>query len=155
MSELGTRRFQIASEEDRLWCAGEAKRLSAEIGFDPIAQGEIALCVAELTGNAAKHAGKGLLELGVIGDPRVGIRVIVEDNGPGLRNPEMVLIDGYSEGRKRTPDTPRLPGESLGIGLGAVKRLMSHVEIQNRPGEGVRVVAVRWLERPKGGMDYR
>jgi serine/threonine-protein kinase RsbT len=153
--EPATRRFEIASVDDRYWCAGEARRLSAEIGFDPKAQGEIAVSVAELVGNAAKHAGRGSLELSAIGDPRVGIRVVVEDHGPGLTDPEMALIDGYSEGRKLSPDSPRQRGQGLGVGLGAVVRLMSEVDIQNRPGQGLRIVAVRWLDDAKSPISGR
>jgi serine/threonine-protein kinase RsbT len=152
MSELVPRRFEIASVDDRFWCAGEARRMSAELGFDSIAQGEIAVSVAELVANAAKHAGQGSLELSIIDEPRLGVRVVVEDNGPGLSDPEMAVVDGYSEGRRLSPDSPRLPGQGLGVGLGAVVRFMSHVDIQNLPDKGVRIVAVRWLDDSKGGI---
>lgn len=143
--------FDIRSEHDRFWCAAEGRRFAATIGFDAKAQGEVAICIAELVSNVAKFAGEGVLILSAVVEPRVGMRITVEDAGPGIADPASVMEDGYSEGRRLEPGTQRRIGQGLGVGLGAVARMMSHVEMENVPGRGLRVVAIKWLEIPTRG----
>jgi serine/threonine-protein kinase RsbT len=141
--------FDIGSEHERFWCAAEGKRYAGAVGFDAKAQGEIAICIAELVSNVAKFAGRGTMTLEALDDPRVGIRIVVVDTGPGVEDPESALQDGFSEGRRLDPGTPRRSGQGLGVGLGAVSRMMSHIEISNVPQQGLRVVATKWLEPPR------
>jgi serine/threonine-protein kinase RsbT len=145
--------FDISNEHDRFWCAAEGKRYAGALGFDAKAQGEVAICIAELVSNVAKFAGCGTLTLSAISEPRLGIRIVVEDAGPGVSDPATVFEDGYSEGRRLDPGTPRRSGQGLGVGLGAVARMMSQVEMVNVPQRGLRVVALKWLEPPsyRGG----
>lgn len=143
--------FDIGNEHDRFWCAAEGRRYAATIGFDTKAQGEVAICIAELVSNVAKFAGRGTLTLSAVHEPRIGIRIVVEDAGPGVEDPTSVFEDGFSEGRKLDPGTPRRTGQGLGVGLGAVARMMSHVEMSNVPQRGLRVVAIKWLELPTRG----
>jgi len=143
--------FDIGNEHDRFWCAAEGRRYAAVIGFDAKAQGEVAICIAELVSNVAKFAGQGTLALSTVVDPRLGIRIVVEDAGPGVDDPASVFKDGFSEGKKLEPGVQRRHGQGLGVGLGAVARMMSHVEMENAPGRGLRVVCIKWLDPPRGG----
>jgi serine/threonine-protein kinase RsbT len=139
-------RFDIGNEHDRFWCAAEGRRYASVIGFDTKAQGEVAICIAELVSNVAKFAGHGTIELSTVKEPRLGMRIVVEDAGPGVDDPASVFEDGFSEGRRLDPGTPRRSGQGLGVGLGAVARMMSQVEMVNVPKRGLRVVAIKWLE---------
>lgn len=140
--------FEIGNEHDRFWCAAEGKRFASALGFDTRAQGEVAICIAELVSNVAKFAGRGTLTLQAIGEPRLGMRIVVEDAGPGVADPASVFQDGFSEGRRLGPGTQRRSGQGLGVGLGAVARMMSHVEMINPPQRGLRVVALKWVDPP-------
>jgi serine/threonine-protein kinase RsbT len=106
------------------------------------------VCVAELASNAAKHAGRGRIELSAAvaldGSGRVGCRVRAVDAGPGIEAVEDALRDGFSEGRELTPDVPISARRGLGIGLGTVCRLMSDVRVVSRVGGGVVIEAVLW-----------
>lgn len=143
--------FDIGNEHDRFWCAAEGRRYAAAIGFDAKAQGEIAICIAELVSNVAKFAGTGTLEFSLVKEPKSGIRIVVEDAGPGVQDPATVFEDGFSEGRRLEPGVPKRTGQGLGVGLGAVARMMSHVEMLNVPKRGLRVVCIKWLEPPSRG----
>ena len=143
--------FDIGNEHDRFWCAAEGRRYASVIGFDAKAQGEVAICIAELISNVAKFAGRGTLALSTVTEPRLGMRIVVEDAGPGIDNPASVFEDGFSEGRRLEPGTQRRIGQGLGVGLGAVARMMSHVEMENAPGRGLRVVCIKWLDPTRGG----
>ncbi len=138
--------LSIASESDRLWASGEARRFAAELGFHAEDQARIALCVAELASNAAKHAGGGRVEIAEVIAPARGCRVRVEDHGPGLGAVDEALRDGFSEGRWLTPDVPLQSRRGLGVGLGAVRRLMSDVRVLSSSNEGLIIEAVLWRE---------
>lgn len=144
--------LQIASEDDRLWASGEARRFAAELGFSLDDQARIAVCVAELASNAAKHGGGGSVEISEVTYPAHGCRVRVEDHGPGIGAVDEALRDGFSEGRWLTGDVPWSERRGLGVGLGAVRRLMSDVRVLSSPNEGVIIEAVLWrkLSRPPG-----
>jgi serine/threonine-protein kinase RsbT len=106
--------------------------------------GQVALAVAELVSNVARHGGgRGRLVLRALEQPRPGVEVVVCDNGPGIANPELALQDGWSRGGQRTPDSPR---DGLGTGLGAVRRAMDELRIDPRFEGGTRVTARKFLD---------
>lgn len=150
---MRARVLEIATEQDRFWASGEARRFAAALGFSPEDQGRLSLCVAELASNAAKYAGRGRIELAEIGEPRPGCRVRATDDGPGIAAAEEALRDGFSEGRWLTPDVPLHERRGLGIGLGAVSRLMSEVRVLQRPTGGLVVEAVLFRRAPAGGNE--
>ena len=149
---IPARIFEIAAEEDRFWISGEARRFAAARGFSPAEQARRAGCGAELASNTAKHAGRGRLDLAEVtalpaspaGEIAIGCRVCAVDDGPGIAAVDDALRDGFSEGRPLTPDTPLSERRGLGIGLGAVCRLMSEVRVVSRRGGGVMIEAVLW-----------
>jgi anti-sigma regulatory factor (Ser/Thr protein kinase)/serine/threonine protein phosphatase PrpC len=117
---------------------GEAKRkahaIATKIGFDPIACDEIVLAVSELASNLIKHAHGGELVLTPLTkDKEKGMQIESLDNGPGIVNIEEAMADGFST------------VGSLGIGLGAVNRLMDEFEIASPRGAGVRIVCRKWV----------
>ncbi|MFI5297616.1 MAG: ATP-binding protein [Polyangiales bacterium] len=143
--------IEITAEDDRYGAAGEARRFAAALGFASREQARVAVCVAELASNVAKHAGRGRIELSEVmpsaplgSAPRIGCRVCALDDGPGISAIDDSLRDGFSEGRFLTPDTPARERRGLGAGLGAVVRLMSEVTVVSPPGGGVVVEAVLW-----------
>ncbi len=137
--------LKIAHEVDVIWCTSRSAAFSKKAGFEGKELWEIAIAVRELTTNVLKFAGSGTLELRLVGQPRKGIEVTVEDEGPGIEDIEAAMADGCSEGEFFTKDAPITNRSSLGTGLGAVKRLMDNVEIENNPEGGTRVVAYKWL----------
>lgn len=147
-----TRALEIASEHDRFWAAGEARRFAAAIGISENGQAVLALCVAELASNAAKYAGRGTIELRELPSPARGCRVRAADDGPGIAEIEEALRDGFSEGRWLTPDVPPSERRGLGVGLGTVCRLMSEVRVMPRPGGGLVIEAVL-RESPSTSME--
>ena len=118
-----------------------ARQLALAIGFDAAAAEELVLVVAELATNIVKHAGSGELRLAFEqATARRGLRVEAVDQGPGIPDVEEALRDGYSS------------KGSLGLGLGALNRLMDELDIDSRrgPDHGTRVVCRRWLREAPG-----
>lgn len=141
---LLARVLPITSEDDRWGAAGEAKRFAARLGFNAADQARVAVCVAELASNIAKYAKQGEIELAEVTLPSCGCRVRATDNGPGIAGVEESLRDGFSEGRWLTPDIPLSERRGLGVGLGAVCRLMSDVRILSSASGGLLIEAVLW-----------
>jgi len=114
---------------------GEARRhaaaLAAECGLDEVAAGRLALVVTELGTNLLRHARDGRLWIAAARGA-AEVEVIAVDAGPGMRDIERSLHDGFSTG-----GTP-------GTGLGAVRRLADRFDVHSGvPGGTVIVARVR------------
>ena len=107
----------------------------------------LAIAVCELCSNVLKFAGGGTVHIDQMDYPKPGLRIVVEDEGPGIDDIESALKDGFSEGRliAERDGTVRLRG--LGAGLGAVQRLMDTLHVENREEGGLRVVTEKFLQR--------
>jgi serine/threonine-protein kinase RsbT len=102
------------------------------VGFSLVDQTKLVTAASELARNTIIYGGGGTVELQELNGPRRGIRLVFEDSGPGIKDMDAVLKDGYST------------GGGLGLGLGGAKRLSNEFEISSRPGEGTRVSITRW-----------
>ncbi|GCD21152.1 TorS-related protein [Cellulomonas algicola] len=119
---------------DHVSATGTARRAAASlarrVGMSEERAGEIALVVAELTGNQINHAGSGSLLLRVrhaAAGPVV--EAVAVDSGPGMVNVAASLTDGVSS------------AGTLGIGLGTLSRLATSWDIWSRPGSGTVITA--------------
>ena len=63
---------------------------------------------------------------------RRGLRLVFEDQGPGIPDIEQALRDGFTS------------GGGLGLGLGGARRLVNEFEIQSSPGQGTKITVVKW-----------
>jgi serine/threonine-protein kinase RsbT len=130
---LESKSISLDSEHDILIARGEVRRLAASLGFSMIDQTRLATVTSELARNIVKYARSGRL----IAQPTeamrgVGLRLIFEDEGPGIHNVEAAMRDGFSTGR------------GLGKGLPGSKRLVHEFQIESNAGHGTRVTIVRW-----------
>ena len=133
-------------DSDASWCRQQVTRFASDIGFSGRQLWEIAIAVSELVSNAVKFAGGGTLRIRVVTEPRTGVEITVEDQGPGIQDIPSALLDGYSEGRMLgDEDLISIPRRGLGAGLGAVQRMTDSLCIENVDGGGLRAVAVKWL----------
>jgi anti-sigma regulatory factor (Ser/Thr protein kinase) len=115
-----------------------ALRLAADLGFDEVLAGRVAIVALEVSTNILKHAGRGeiLLQVNSDSDGSPELELIALDKGPGMANLELCIEDGYTT------------GTSYGGGLGAIRRLAHESDFFSVPGEGTAVLA-RWkVPRP-------
>jgi len=113
--------------------------MAASIGFSAVECEEIVVATTELASNLVKHAGGGSIALTTVSaGGRSGICIESQDGGPGIADIEQALTDGYST------------AGSLGIGLGAVNRLMDDLELRSESVTGAHLVCHRW-RRPELG----
>jgi anti-sigma regulatory factor (Ser/Thr protein kinase) len=110
-----------------------AVRLAERLGFDDSRVGDVGIVVSEIAANLWKHAVGAALGIQVaLRDGVAGVRVIATDNGPGMADLDLSALDGHST------------AGTLGVGLGAVHRLSSVVDISSVPGRGTVLVADLW-----------
>lgn len=103
----------------------DIKKIAESIGFEAKRLAEIEIVISEITSNIIKHTpGGSILVKHVFKGNLEGIEIISIDNGPGMFNPLMMLKDGVS-----TTNT-------LGQGLGAIKRLSDNFDIYSVPKWG-------------------
>ena len=86
---------------------------------DTVARAEIV--AVELAGNILQHAERGTLAIASLPSGS-GVHILASDLGPGLGDVERAMSDGFSTG-----STP-------GLGLGAVGRLVSSMDVYSRRG---------------------
>ena len=116
-----------------------ATDLAGRAGFDESRLGEVGIAATELASNLVKHAGEGFVVLRPVRSGEVtGIELITIDSGPGRRNLGALVSDGATT------------AGTLGIGLGAVKRMAATLRLHSVPGHGTVVAADLWpgRERP-------
>jgi serine/threonine-protein kinase RsbT len=123
----------IRTENDVVQTRQTARLWASEVGFSLVAQTKIVTAASELARNVLVHGGGGIARLEMLQEsPRRGLRVVFEDQGPGIPDIELALRDGYTT------------GNGLGLGLGGSRRLVGEFEIVSRPGEGTRVTITNW-----------
>ena len=116
-----------------------AIRLATKLGFDEGRVGDVGIVVSEITANLWKHASQGSLGLQIAvrgGIP--GVRVIATDHGPGMHDVGLSALDGHST------------SGTLGVGLGAVLRLSTSVDISTQPRRGTVLCADLWPDGEPG-----
>ena len=123
----------IRSSEDVVLVRHAVREWAVAMGFNLVDQTKIVTAASELARNVVVYAGGGTLRLEALNDDRRrGLRLIFEDQGPGIADIERAMRDGFST------------GSGLGLGLGGAKRLSNEFEIESRPGAGTRVAITRW-----------
>jgi anti-sigma regulatory factor (Ser/Thr protein kinase) len=130
--------------------ASEARRaalkIANQLGFNDVAQGNLAIVVTEAATNLLKHGGGGKIILRSLenGDRR-GVEMLASDSGVGIANISECLRDGYST------------AGSSGTGLGAISRLSSSWAIFSVPNQGTIVQSASWtggpVSIPAGSID--
>ncbi|HEX3322940.1 MAG TPA: anti-sigma regulatory factor [Terriglobales bacterium] len=132
MTVVSTESVPVKSEPDVVAVRRRVREISAQLGFSLVDQTKVVTAASELARNTIIHGGGGKLQLEALNGPRVGLRLIFEDSGPGIPDIELALRDGFTT------------GSGLGLGLGGSKRLVNEFDILSRPGEGTRVTITRW-----------
>lgn len=99
--------------------------IASGAGFTENKVGEIDIIVAEIVTNLVKHAGGGKLLAKLVKEDDIdGIELISVDDGPGMADLSRMLVDGMST------------TNSLGQGLGAIKRMSDIFQVYTQKGWG-------------------
>ncbi|MEV4517992.1 SpoIIE family protein phosphatase [Dactylosporangium sp. NPDC049525] len=127
---------------DEAGAAGVARRVAVDcarrLGFSDERAGEVAIVAAELASNLHRHADVGSLSVRCLrAGASGGVELVAVDSGPGMADLVFSGADGTST------------AGTLGIGLGAVRRLSSHSGGYSLPGRGTVLTAQLWAGRDR------
>jgi serine/threonine-protein kinase RsbT len=123
----------LRSDEDVVGLRKQVRERAVAIGLSLVDQTKLVTAASELARNTIKYGGGGEVHLDSLNDGyRHGIGLLFVDAGPGIRDIDQALRDGFTS------------GGGLGLGLGGSRRLVDEFEIESRAGEGTAVAIVKW-----------
>jgi serine/threonine-protein kinase RsbT len=133
LAAFASQLIQIREQMDIVRARAEAKKLAGQIGFGLGDQTRLATAVSELARNVLQYAGEGQCQISDISSTtELGVRIAVEDHGPGIPDITRAMQDGFST------------SGGLGAGLPGTQRLMDSFHIESCPqGTKVTVSMVR------------
>lgn len=130
---LRTERVTLRSSEDIVNARQAVRSLAVELGFSLVDQTKIVTAASEIARNTVIYGGGGWAEIEPVEHlGRKGLRIVFQDEGPGIPDIEKALKDGYTT------------GSGLGLGLGGAKRLVNDFAIESKVGAGTRISLTRW-----------
>jgi serine/threonine-protein kinase RsbT len=123
----------VRTPEDVVAVRQSVRAWAVELGFSLVDQTKVVTAASELARNTIIYGGGGTVTLeAVASGGRRGLRVTFLDEGPGIKDLEQAMKDGFTT------------GSGLGLGLGGAKRLSSEFDIVSALGQGTRVAITRW-----------
>ena len=133
MRVLNSDSMSIRTSEDIVHVRQAVRKSAVSLGFGLVDQTKIVTAASELSRNTLDYGGGGTVQIEVVqNETRTGVRLVFEDQGPGIANIDLALTDGYTS------------GVGMGLGLGGAKRLSHEFDISSKPGSGTRVSILRW-----------
>jgi len=125
--------MELRSTEDIVTVRQMVRRQAVAMGFGIVDQTKIVTAASELARNTVDYGGGGTVRIEVVRNgARSALRLVFEDQGPGIADIEQALKDGFTS------------GHGMGLGLGGARRLSHEFEIDSKPGTGTRVSILRW-----------
>lgn len=128
--------FHFDVDGDDFTSAGQAsvtvKKNLRQLGISPETIRRVSIAMYEGEINMVIHAGGGVADVMVYEDC---IEIILEDNGPGIKNIEQAMQEGFST----ASDTIRSLGFGAGMGLPNMKRYSDDMNITSEVGVGTKI----------------
>lgn len=125
-------RVQIRTDADIVGARQKAREMATSLGFSEMELAVVATAISEVARNIVLYAKEGDIEFQPVKNGgAAGLLVVASDSGPGIKDPEMALKDGYSS------------GSGLGLGLPGARRLMDEFELETGTG-GTTIRMTKW-----------
>lgn len=121
---------------DNFKLAGDAscqvKNKLKKLGYNTVAIRRIAIAMYEAEINMVIHANGGKINVDIHPDK---VNVTLQDNGPGIKDLEKAMQEGYST----APENIRELGFGAGMGLPNMKKYTDELKINTEIGKGTTV----------------
>jgi serine/threonine-protein kinase RsbT len=131
-----TEQVPVRAQHDIVNVRQVVRSWSLAIGLGLVDLTKLVTAASEIARNTVEYGGGGTLQLEELRDGlRHGVRLVFEDTGPGIRDIDRAMTDGYTS------------GTGMGLGLGGTKRLVDEFDISSTPGVGTRVSITKWKSR--------
>ncbi|HVH40239.1 MAG TPA: anti-sigma regulatory factor [Gemmatimonadaceae bacterium] len=123
----------ILTDADIVRARQQGREVASQLTFTPSDLTVIASAISELARNIFSYAGHGEIVVGLVErNGRRGVKIVARDEGPGIRDVDLALQDGYST------------SGSLGLGLPGVRRLVDEFEIRTQLDVGTEITLRKW-----------
>ena len=116
----------------------EIKSMLKELGVQPEIVRRVAIAMYEAEMNVVMYAQRATVSVQLT---PTTIRIIVDDQGPGIADVELAMQEGYSTA---TPEMREL-GFGAGMGLPNIKRNADRFEIESTLGKGTKLEITIWI----------
>jgi serine/threonine-protein kinase RsbT len=131
------RQLTLRDESDLVVLRRHARELGQREGLSGVSIEALATALTEIARNVLVHARSGKVSMGGGRGVRGGrerrfVVVVVQDEGPGIADPSVAMVDGYST------------GQGLGMGLPGARRLVDAFELRSVVGQGTTVTLEKW-----------
>ncbi len=126
-------RLPINSVMDVVKARRHALEMALALGFPKPEATKIAVVISELGRNIVLYTQGGLINLIAYTGSKKGIKIIVQDQGPGIEDLDAALSGGYTTSK------------GLGLGLSGSKNLMDEFDVHSIAGIGTKITGVKWL----------
>jgi serine/threonine-protein kinase RsbT len=131
-----TDRIEVRGQHDIVNVRQVVRGWCLAIGMGLVDLTKMVTAASEIARNTLEYGGGGTLSLEELRDGlRVGVRLVFEDQGPGIPDVQRAMTDGYTS------------GNGMGLGLGGTKRLVDEFDLTSTPGQGTRVAITKWKSR--------
>ncbi len=133
MKSLKTDSVSIQNSNDVVLARQKVRQWASELKFSLVDQTKLVTAASELARNALDHGKGGRMVIEVVESlSRSGLKMVFEDQGPGIPDIQAALRDGFTT------------GSGMGLGLGGSKRLVNDFSIESEVGKGTCITAIRW-----------
>ena len=133
MRVLNREVMPLKTSTDVVLARQRVRQWSVDLKFSLVDQTKLVTAASELARNALDHGQGGSMTVELLSNgSRAGLRLVFEDEGPGIADIDQALKDGFST------------GSGMGLGLGGSKRLVNEFSIESEVGKGTRVAVIRW-----------
>ena len=125
--------LEIRTSDDVVRVRQQVRARAIKAGLSLVDQTKLVTAASELARNTLDHARGGRVAMQMIQDgTRQGLRLVFEDQGPGIPDIQLALKDGYTT------------GTGLGLGLSGSRRLCNEFSLESTVGVGTKITIARW-----------
>ena len=144
MNKSYSQSFEITGNNfyDAGKAATEVKTILKQLGINTGIVRRIAIASYEAEMNVVMYAKRASMNSEISQEK---IKIVVEDEGPGIQNIELAMKEGYSTATREM----REMGFGAGMGLPNIKKNADHLKIESEIGKGTRVELVIELKERK------
>ena len=119
--------------------ASSVKKMLRQIGIDPLLIKKIVVALYEGEVNIVAHAHMGLIKVEVDTEK---LKIILEDEGPGIPDIDKAMEEGYSTASPRV----REMGFGAGMGLPNMKKNTDEFQIESEVNKGTKVTMINYFQ---------